>query len=139
MKLRRRGFASIVMMFLTGGLLLAAVTTAHDKSYKSTVSIALTKASQDDYASGEVDSSKKGCRKGRTVVLFEEGKGGVTGQFIEVGRTKSGAGGAWTVPIPNGIKKGLAYHAEVKTEKLRNTSEHKHICKPKFSEDVLGS
>jgi hypothetical protein len=120
-------------------LAMTAVAQAHRKFHKSTVSIVLTKAAADDFASGRVDAHKEGCRSGRTVILFMEGKGGVTGQFIEIGRTESDSDGRWTVPIQNGIKKGLAYHAQAKTEKLRNRGGHKHICKSKFSPDVRGT
>jgi hypothetical protein len=128
-----------VLIAATAVLGLTAVAQAHKKLYKSTVSIVLTKAAEDDFASGRVDAHKESCRSGRTVVLFQEGKGGVTGQFIEIGRTKSDSEGKWTVPIQNGIKKGLAYHAQAKAEKIRNNGGHKHICKSKFSPDVPGT
>ena len=124
---------------LAGTLAVVAVSSAHTQFYKSSVSISLSNAPQDDIASGVVDAHKQACRAGRTVILFEENKPGGTGQFLEIGRTTTGSTGAWQVGIQDGIKKNLRYHAEVKTKKLRNNRDHKHICKAKFSEDVQGT
>lgn len=139
MKLTGRGIWLAIVIALAGSAALTAISSGHTKFYKSKVSISLAKAPQDDIASGEVDAHKKACRRGRTVILFEENKPGGTGQFLEIGRTKTDASGAWSEPIQDGIKKGRAYHAQAKAKKVRNNREHKHICKSKFSEDVLGT
>jgi len=128
----------IAVVALVATVALTSVSSAHRKFYKSSVSIAVAKVAGDDLARGEVDSKRRACRRNRTVILFQESKPGNTGQFLEIGRTKTDDGGNWTVPIQNGIKKGRAYHAQAKTKRVRNRGGHKHICKSKFSPDVIG-
>jgi hypothetical protein len=129
----------VAVAALAAVVALTSIASAHRKYYKSQVTIVLTPAAQDDLASGVVSAHRPACEAGRTVVLFTENKPGVTGQFIEIGRTTTDAAGNWTVPIQNGIKKGRAYHAQAKEKRVRNGGGHKHICKSKYSPDVAGS
>jgi hypothetical protein len=127
---------SILITALIAVLALSAVTAfaAPPTKVNTKVSLSFSGAGSDPYDpygeakfTGKV-KAKKGCKKGRKVVVRN-------GNGASVGGTKSAANGSFSVAVPSNFAPG-SYQATAKKKKLKKGSK-KITCKRGTSNTVV--
>jgi hypothetical protein len=123
-KLRRIAAAAALAALI--GALFVTVTSAHKRSYDSTLQlrIAPVDAATSLY-SGRVNSDRAKCESGRTVTV-------AVGGSVIVGATTA-PGGTWSAVGPS-QPKGTTVTATMPRKFLKRSKKHKHKCTSDFVE-----
>jgi len=133
-----RKITAVALAVLVATLTVAASAPAHKRLYNASNTISLNKLPGGDSISGQL-TSKGLCLKGRTVVVYEDVDTSVSGDIIEIGRTRTSSTGAWSLAVPGSIKKGRTYFAQVTKRKVADNRKHKHTCKGATSPTAVGA
>ena len=113
-------------------LSLVAVANAHTVKHDSTVTIQLKKNGQaDDSFSGKVISDRTRCESDRKVKILRRVEGE---DAVLVGKTTTDADGNYEFVLTGEAAPGT-YFAVAKRKILRQSANHRHVCKRATSAD----